>query len=55
MLAGLGVLLYAKFGTHLAWTWYVLVGATTTFLAGSLASLLNGGKKMQPQMNTDEH
>src|SRR5437879_5801113 len=55
MLAGLGVLLYAKFETHLAWTWYVLVGATTTFLAGSLASLPNGGKKMQPQMNTDQH
>ncbi len=55
MLAGLGVLLYAKFETHLAWTWYVLVGATTTFLAGSLASLLDGEKKMQPQMNTDQH
>jgi SSS family transporter len=41
MTIGLGTLLYCKFKTPLAWTWYVLVGAVTTYLAGSLASLLN--------------
>ncbi len=40
MIAGLATLLYLKFGTPVAWTWYVLIGAITTFVCGSLASLL---------------
>jgi SSS family solute:Na+ symporter len=40
MFAGLFFLLYLKFYTPLAWTWYVLAGTAMTFLAGSLASLL---------------
>jgi len=28
-----------KFGTPLAWTWYVLVGTGATFAVGSVASL----------------
>ncbi len=55
MITGLAVLLYAKFGTRLAWTWFVLLGAVTTYLVGSLASLLDRENKMQPRMNTDEH
>jgi len=39
MAAGLAVMLYVKFGTSLAWTWYVLVGTATTFGVGSAASL----------------
>ncbi len=48
MITGLAVLLAVKFGTQLAWTWYVLVGATTTYLAGSLVSLLDRGASPQP-------
>jgi len=55
MITGLAVLLYAKFGTRLAWTWFVLLGAVTTYLVGSLASLLDRENRMQPRMNTDEH
>jgi SSS family transporter len=39
MIAGLAVMLYVKFGTPIAWTWYVLIGTTMTFLVGSVASL----------------
>ncbi len=55
MIAGLAILLYAKFFTSLAWTWFVLLGATTTYLAGSLVSLLDHGSGWQPQMNSDAH
>ncbi len=50
MIAGAGLLLYCKFGTPLAWTWYVLVGALATYLAGSLASLLDRGAPSPPGM-----
>ena len=39
MSAGLVTTLYIKFLTPIAWTWYVLIGATTTFLVGLIASL----------------
>ena len=39
MAAGLAVMLAVKFGTPLAWTWYVLVGTAATFGVGSAASL----------------
>jgi len=32
--------------THIAWTWYVTIGASTTFIVGYLASL---GIKEQPR------
>jgi SSS family transporter len=48
MIAGLSLLLYCKFGTPLAWTWYVLIGALATYLAGSLASLLDRGASSSP-------
>jgi len=41
MIAGFGLMLYVKFFTPLAWTWYVLVGTTTTFVVGSVASLID--------------
>ncbi len=40
MFAGLAVMLYVKFATPLAWTWYVLVGTTATFLVGAAVSVL---------------
>jgi Na+/proline symporter len=42
MSAGLILLLYVKFQTSVAWTWYVLLGSSCTFLVAWLAShLLN--------------
>jgi SSS family solute:Na+ symporter len=41
MIAGLAVLLWVRFFTPLAWTWYVVAGTVPTFLVGSLASLLD--------------
>jgi hypothetical protein len=43
MLAGLAVILYVRFQTPIAWTWYVVIGATTTFGVGWLSSLAIGG------------
>ena len=40
MLAGFLVMVYVKLGTTIAWTWYVVIGATVTFMAGCLASML---------------
>jgi Na+/proline symporter len=39
MVAGLAVMLYVKFLTPIAWTWYVLIGTSVTFLTGWLVSL----------------
>jgi len=39
MSAGLITMLYIKFGTSIAWTWYVLIGTTVTFLVAVLAHL----------------
>jgi SSS family transporter len=39
MLSGLALNIYLKLETHVAWTWYVTFGASTTFLVGYLASL----------------
>jgi solute:Na+ symporter, SSS family len=38
MLAGLGVTLYVRFGTTIAWTWYITLGTLTTLVVGWLAS-----------------
>jgi SSS family solute:Na+ symporter len=39
MAAGLAVMVYVKACTHIAFTWYVLIGTTATFTAGYLISL----------------
>ena len=49
MFAGLAVMLAVKFGTPLAWTWYVLVGTVATFGVGSAVSYL------KPQMNPEKN
>lgn len=38
MAMGLAVMLYVKFGTSIAWTWYVLIGSSVTYLVGLTAS-----------------
>lgn len=38
MLAGLAVMLYVRFFTSIAWTWYVLIGTAATFFTGRLLS-----------------
>jgi SSS family transporter len=37
--AGLAAILYVRFHTPIAWTWYVLIGTTVTFSAALIASL----------------
>jgi SSS family transporter len=44
MYAGLALMIWVWAATPLAWTWYVLVGATVTFVVGSVASLLAGAQ-----------
>lgn len=40
MTAGLVLMLYVKFATRIAWTWYVLIGTTATFAIGYAVSWL---------------
>jgi Na+/proline symporter len=40
MAFGLAVMLYVKFSTGIAFTWYVLIGTSATFIAGVLWSTL---------------
>jgi hypothetical protein len=39
MAAGLAVMICVKGFTMIAWTWYVVIGASVTFLVGCLMSL----------------
>jgi len=39
VLAGLAAILYVRYFTTIAWTWWVLIGSLVTFLAGYCASL----------------
>jgi SSS family solute:Na+ symporter len=40
MSAGLAMMLYVRFATPIAFTWYVVIGASTTFVIGILVSLV---------------
>ncbi|MEP7362201.1 MAG: sodium:solute symporter [Acidobacteriota bacterium] len=40
MAASLAVMLYVRFGTTIAWTWYVLIGTAVTFSTALLVSYL---------------
>jgi SSS family solute:Na+ symporter len=42
VVAGLAAVIYVRFQTPIAWTWYVLIGTTVTFTVGILASLGRG-------------
>jgi SSS family solute:Na+ symporter len=39
MSVGIVLMLYIRFGTSIAFTWYVLIGTGATFLTGITASL----------------
>ncbi len=39
MVAGFVLMLYIKFGTSIAWTWYVMIGTAITFFSALVASL----------------
>lgn len=39
MAASLAVMVYVKWGTPIAWTWYVVIGTSVTFIVGLVASL----------------
>jgi hypothetical protein len=39
--------------THVAWTWYVTIGASTTFIIGYLASLF-GAPQSEPAESAAE-
>ena len=45
MTVGLLLMFYVKFGTHIAWTWYVLIGSLATFATGYLSSYFLGEKE----------
>jgi solute:Na+ symporter, SSS family len=45
MTLSLGVMLFIRFETNLAWTWYVLVGTTVCSVTGYLLSLVFGGQR----------
>lgn len=47
MLAGLITNLYVKFGTTIAWTWYVLIGSAVTVLMALLVSLFLKEERVQ--------
>ncbi len=49
MIAGLAVVLAVFFFTPVAFTWFVLVGAVTTYLVGWLASRLDRGGQPRPE------
>ena len=40
VLAGLATIVYVRFETPIAWTWYVLIGTSATFVVGYAASWL---------------
>ena len=40
MAASLAVMLYVRLGTTIAWTWYVLIGTTVTFVTALCVSYL---------------
>jgi SSS family solute:Na+ symporter len=45
VIAGLAAILYVRFRTPVAFTWYVLIGTSVTFGVGFLASLFEGARK----------
>lgn len=49
MVAGLAVMLYVKFYTPIAWTWYVVIGTAVTFGVGYAGALLTPGKDKESE------
>ena len=53
VLAGVSAVTYAKFGTALAWPWFALVGSSTVFAVGLVASLVVSGEAMAKTIDID--
>jgi SSS family transporter len=51
--AGLAAILYVRFATPIAWTWYVLIGTLTTFGVGVATSLFEGQRRRDAEENTN--
>ena len=51
MMAGLAINAYLWLGTKVAWTWYVTIGAITTFVVGYVASRLLQKSPPEPSGN----
>jgi solute:Na+ symporter, SSS family len=51
--AGLTAILLVRFETPIAWTWYVLIGTVTTFLAALAASLFERGETVESPAQGD--
>lgn len=49
MSVGMALMLYIKFGTSIAWTWYVLIGTTATFVTALLVSFVIRETPCPPQ------
>jgi Na+/proline symporter len=45
MVAGLGTMIYVSSRTHIAFTWYVLIGTVVTFAVGMGSSYLLEGEE----------
>jgi solute:Na+ symporter, SSS family len=54
LLVGLAVLTYAKFATDLAYTWYAILGASVTFVAGWLASFVDPRHRSRAHLSPDD-
>jgi len=50
VVAGLIAILYVRFRTPVAFTWYVLIGTVVTFLGGWVASLFEKPRTVEPAM-----
>jgi SSS family transporter len=53
MLCGLALNCYIWKGTKIPFTWYVTIGATTTFVIGYLASMIASGERGTPEIHGD--
>ncbi len=47
MAAGLVTMAFVKQYTSIAWTWYVLIGTTATFLVGYASSAVGGARRIR--------
>jgi hypothetical protein len=46
MFAGLTAVMFVYLSTHVAYTWYVLIGSCVTFAVGALASRIFAGVRV---------
>jgi len=51
VVVGLGVILYVKLATHIAFTWWVPIGACSTFVTGCAASFIQPTQKHRGNLN----